>query len=156
KLVQLISATTGGPLKYTGKSMKEVHKGMGITNEEFDALGADLKKALEKNDVKEEDIEALLKIVDSTRKDIVEGEKKDDAKDDAKKDDDKKDDAKKEDAKKGGKKDNLEGTWAMVAMEVGGKKMDAKDVEESKVTVIFKGDMMTVKAKDDVFSEDKF
>jgi len=72
KLVQFISSATGGPLKYTGKSMKEVHKGMGITNEQFDAAGADLKKALTKNNVKAEDADALLKIVDSTRKDIVE------------------------------------------------------------------------------------
>lgn len=77
-LVALISATTGGPLKYTGKDMKEVHKGMGITNEEFNALGNDLVTALTKNGAAADDIAALVKIIDSTRKDIVEakGEEK--------------------------------------------------------------------------------
>ena len=36
-LIAFISQATGGPLKYTGPSMKKVHKGMGITNAEFDA-----------------------------------------------------------------------------------------------------------------------
>lgn len=76
-LVALISATTGGPLKYTGKSMAEVHKGMGITNEEFDALGNDLVKALTTNGAAADDIAALLKIIDSTRKDIVEAKGED-------------------------------------------------------------------------------
>ncbi len=38
-IVELVSVTTGGPLKYTGKDMKTVHKGMAITDKEFDALG---------------------------------------------------------------------------------------------------------------------
>lgn len=132
-LVALISATTGGPLKYTGKSMKEVHKGMGITNEEFDALANDLVKALTKNGAAADDIDALLKIVDSTRGDIVEvadepklkpkdkkeemkkeemkddedkPKKKDEKKDDdEKKKDDAKDDEKKKDDAKDEKKD---------------------------------------------------
>jgi len=73
--IQLISAHTGGPLKYTGPSMKEAHKGMGITNEQFDATVADLKKALVKNNVKAEDMEPLLRFLETTRKDIVEGKK---------------------------------------------------------------------------------
>jgi len=77
KLVELISQTTGGPLKYTGKSMKEVHKDMGITDAQFDAAAADLKEALEKNGAKPDDIKAVLEIVDSTRKDIVEPAKGD-------------------------------------------------------------------------------
>jgi hemoglobin len=90
-LVQLISANTGGPIKkYTGKDMKTVHEGMGITDAQFDALAADLKKALEKNGAKAEDAKALLEIVEKTRIDIVEkppkpqedkkeGDKKEDA-----------------------------------------------------------------------------
>jgi hemoglobin len=74
-LVELISETTGGPLKYTGKSMKEAHKGMGITNAEFDALGAVLVTTLKKYKVPQSDIDELVKIVESTRKDIVEEKK---------------------------------------------------------------------------------
>ncbi|HKB39288.1 MAG TPA: hypothetical protein VKD72_22810, partial [Gemmataceae bacterium] len=71
-LVEFISKETGGPLKYTGKSMKEVHKGMGITDEQFDALAGHLKKALEDNGAKEPDIKAVLDAVEKTRKEIVE------------------------------------------------------------------------------------
>src|SRR5207249_4059484 len=35
-LVELISAVTGGPLKYEGRAMKTVHRGMAITNAQFD------------------------------------------------------------------------------------------------------------------------
>ena len=78
KSIEFISANTGGPLKYTGPSMKEAHKGMGITNEEFDAAVADFAKALAKNNVKAEAADALLKFIETTRKDIVEGKKPDD------------------------------------------------------------------------------
>jgi hemoglobin len=71
-LIEFISQATGGPLRYTGPGMKEVHKGMGITNAEFDASVADLRKALQKNNVKPADADALVQIVQTTRKDIVE------------------------------------------------------------------------------------
>jgi hemoglobin len=83
--VQMISSVSGGPLKYEGKSMKEAHKGMGITDKEFDASVADLKKALELNSVKEADAKELVEIVGTTRKDIVE-EKKEEKKEEIKKD----------------------------------------------------------------------
>jgi hemoglobin len=72
EMVAFVSQATGGPLKYTGKGMKEVHTGMGITDAQFDASVADLRTALEKNQVKPADIDALLKLVEGTRKDIVE------------------------------------------------------------------------------------
>src|SRR5207244_3864765 len=42
RLVEFVSTATGGPLKYEGKSMKEVHKGMAITDAEFNALAGHL------------------------------------------------------------------------------------------------------------------
>jgi hemoglobin len=75
RLVELVSAVSGGPLKYTGKSMKDAHKGMWITNEEFDAAKKDLADALKKNNVKDEDAKLVLEVVEGTRKDIVEGKK---------------------------------------------------------------------------------
>ncbi len=71
-LVELISVTTGGPLKYTGKDMKSVHKGMAITDAEFDALGGVLVTVLKKYKVPQAEIDELVKIVESTRADIVE------------------------------------------------------------------------------------
>jgi hemoglobin len=72
-LVDLIGMVTGGPQKYTGKSMKEVHKGMEITDEEFNALADDLKDVLDKFKVPDKEQKELLDIVGSTKKDIVEG-----------------------------------------------------------------------------------
>jgi hemoglobin len=76
-LVEQISSASGGPLKYTGKSMKELHKGMEITDAQFDAAAAHLKAAQQKNGAKADDVDAVLKAVDDTRKDIVEGKKPD-------------------------------------------------------------------------------
>jgi hemoglobin len=102
KIVEFVSQATGGPLKYTGQSMKEAHKGMAITDAQFDALVADLKIVLDKNGAKPEDRDAVLAAVGGTRKDIVE-EKKEPAKKE-----DKKEDRKKEDKKDSGKKEDKE------------------------------------------------
>jgi hemoglobin len=72
KLVEMISQVSGGPLRYTGKGMKEVHKGMGITEAQFSALAGHLKTALDKNGAKPADRDAILKAVGGTRPDIVE------------------------------------------------------------------------------------
>src|SRR5262245_50979926 len=47
-LVQQICAGSGGPCKYEGRSMREAHRGMGVGNQDFDALVEDLVKALNK------------------------------------------------------------------------------------------------------------
>jgi hemoglobin len=72
RLVELISAVTGGPYVYSGRSMKEVHKGMHITGAEFDALAADLATALAQNGAKPADIDTVIAAVGTTRKEIVE------------------------------------------------------------------------------------
>ena len=75
KLVDLVSAVSGGPRKYNGKGMKEVHAGMAITDAQFDALAGHLITALKKNGAKQDDIDAVVKAVGDTRKDIVESKK---------------------------------------------------------------------------------
>jgi len=70
-LLDLISQATGGPRKYEGKSMKELHQGMGITDAQFDASVADVKRALEKNKVQPQAAQELLRLVEGTRKEIV-------------------------------------------------------------------------------------
>ena len=72
QLVDLVSTATGGPLRYSGKNMKEAHKGMGITNAEYDAAGAHLKKALEQNGAKAADVADVMQAVERLRQDIVE------------------------------------------------------------------------------------
>jgi hemoglobin len=74
-LVAFMAEVAGGPKNYKGKSMKEAHKGMGITDAEFDALAKHLKAALEKNKVAEADVKIVMAAVEGTRKDIVEPNK---------------------------------------------------------------------------------
>ena len=71
-LVNLVASVTGGPQKYTGRDMKTTHKGMGISDAEFDALAEDLVASLDKFKVPDKEKSELLKIVGSTRADIVE------------------------------------------------------------------------------------
>jgi hemoglobin len=70
--VDLISQATGGPRKYTGKRMKDVHKNMSITENEFNNLVRCLQKALDKNKVPTEVIQFVLEEVKKTQDDIVE------------------------------------------------------------------------------------
>jgi len=72
QLVQWISSVTGGPLKYTGKSIKDAHIGMKVTNGQFTALVLDLKASLDLCKVNQAEQEELLSIVSGFRKDIVE------------------------------------------------------------------------------------
>jgi hemoglobin len=71
ELVDFVSQASGGPYPYAGKGMKEVHKGIAIRDGEFDAAVVDLRKALEKNGAKPEDMAQLLQAVEQTRADIV-------------------------------------------------------------------------------------
>jgi len=72
KLIEQIGEATGGPQKYTGRTMREAHKGLGITNEDFDALVDDLSRVLIRNKVSESDRKALMNLLSPMRKDIVE------------------------------------------------------------------------------------
>jgi hemoglobin len=72
KLVDQIGEATGGPQKYTGKNMKDAHKGLEITNADFDALMADLVKALDNNKVPAAEKDELLRLLAPMRGDVVE------------------------------------------------------------------------------------
>jgi hemoglobin len=85
EFVEQISEATGGPLKYTGPDMKKVHKGMGITDAQFDAATADLKTVLEKHQVGAEDRKTILDAVARYRKEVVEPKKPEEKKPEEKK-----------------------------------------------------------------------
>ncbi len=71
-LVNQICEASGGPCKYTGKSMKEAHAGMGVQPAHFDALVEDLTKSLDKFHVAEADKTTLLGVLGPMKSDIVE------------------------------------------------------------------------------------
>jgi len=62
---------TGGPQKYTGKSMAESHKDLKITSKEWEAFLDDFQKTLDKFKVPAAEQAELKAIIDTTRADIV-------------------------------------------------------------------------------------
>ena len=72
ELVNQICSAAGGPCTYTGKSMKEAHKGMGVSSADFGALVEDLVATFNKIGVKKADQDALLGVLGPMKSDIVE------------------------------------------------------------------------------------
>ena len=70
-LVEQICAGTGGPCAYTGRDMKSAHRGMGVRDEHFGALVADLVKTLDKFKVPAKEKNELLGILGPMKTDIV-------------------------------------------------------------------------------------
>ena len=73
-LVDQVCEAAGGPCKYTGRSMKETHDGMGVTAGEFDALVEDLVATLDEVNVPEAEKGELLGVLGPMRGEIVEEE----------------------------------------------------------------------------------
>ena len=65
-------AAAGGPCIYTGREMRTVHKGLGITEADWDAAAKHLVAALDKYKVPAAEKNDLLAFVVSQKKDIVE------------------------------------------------------------------------------------
>jgi hemoglobin len=72
QLVNQICQGSGGPCKYTGRSMKDAHRGMGVSGGDFGALVEDLQKSLNKFKVPAREQGELLAILGPMKKDIVE------------------------------------------------------------------------------------
>ena len=70
-LVDQICQASGGPCTYTGASMKDAHKGMKITDAEFNALVEDLVKSLDKFKVGDQEKNDLLGALGGMKPDIV-------------------------------------------------------------------------------------
>lgn len=70
-LVDLVCVNTGGPCKYTGRSMADSHDGMNIRDDEFDALAEDLVKSLDKYKVPPHEKAELVAILLKMRNAIV-------------------------------------------------------------------------------------
>ena len=70
-LVDQICQGTGGPCMYTGRDMRTAHKGMNITDAQFNTLDEDLVKSLDKFKVPEKEKGELLGILGPMRSQIV-------------------------------------------------------------------------------------
>ena len=67
----LVCEVTGGPCKYTGRTMKQSHQHLNINQAEWDAMVADFKATLDKYKVPQKEQQELVTIVGSTKNDIV-------------------------------------------------------------------------------------
>ena len=70
--LEFISAATGGPHSYSGRNIRDIHTGMRISSEEFNAAVASFQQALEENGVSQELVQAAVGMVNATRSHIVE------------------------------------------------------------------------------------
>jgi hemoglobin len=70
-LVDQICQATGGPCTYKGQTMQAAHKGMKITDAEFNALVEDLVKSLDKFKVGTREKNELLSALGGMKGDIV-------------------------------------------------------------------------------------
>ena len=71
RLVDQVCEASGGPCKYTGANMRDVHKGMNIADAEFGALVEDLVKSLDKFKVPAKEKGELLGALGGMKGDIV-------------------------------------------------------------------------------------
>lgn len=71
-LIEFMAQALGGPQKYSGRTMKETHHGMGITRAQFDALAGHLAATLKKHKVPARELDEIMAIAASTAPDIVE------------------------------------------------------------------------------------
>jgi hemoglobin len=71
-LIDQICEAAGGPCKYTGRSMKEAHAGMKVTNGEFDALVQDLVATLNHFKVGNAEQNEILGVLGPLKVEIVE------------------------------------------------------------------------------------
>ena len=71
-LVDQVCEAAGGPCTYTGRDMKEAHRGMGVTSGEFDALVENLVATLNQFSVPELEQGELLGLLGPMKPDIVE------------------------------------------------------------------------------------
>lgn len=61
----------GGPNNYTGKDMREAHKGMNLTEEHFGAVAEALVGTLQDLNVPQEDIDSVVTIAVSVKDDVL-------------------------------------------------------------------------------------
>lgn len=71
-IVDQVCAAAGGPCIYTGRDMKTSHKGMGISEDDWNTAAGHLVASLDKFNVPATEKNDLLAIVSSVKADIVE------------------------------------------------------------------------------------
>ena len=71
RVTEMVGWATGGPQEYTGRTMKESHAHMNITEPEWQAMMADFQATLDHFEVPPQLQGELIAIMESTKADIV-------------------------------------------------------------------------------------
>ena len=71
-LIDFLCSSAGGPLYYTGRDMKTIHKGMKISESDWSAFLGHVNATLEAFQVPQPERDQVVAFVQSTKPDIVE------------------------------------------------------------------------------------
>lgn len=71
KAVEFFTMGTGGPAVYTGKDMREAHRGMNISEQEFMAVLDDILAAMDKNQLDDQVKREVLAIAYSLKGEVI-------------------------------------------------------------------------------------
>jgi len=71
-LIDFLCSSAGGPLLYTGRDNKTSHKGMGISESDWEKFIAHLNATLEKFELPQQERSDVIGFIESTKADIVE------------------------------------------------------------------------------------
>jgi hemoglobin len=72
-VTEQVGEASGGPQRYTGRSMEDTHRELLITRDEWGAFMDDFNQTLDKFEVPQQERSELLAIIESTRDAIVAG-----------------------------------------------------------------------------------
>ena len=70
-VTEMVCWASGGPQKYSGRSMGDSHRHLMINEEEWAAFMSDVQQTLDKFEVPQEEQDELKAIVESTKESIV-------------------------------------------------------------------------------------
>lgn len=70
-VTEMVCGATGGPQRYTGRSMRDSHVHLDITEEEWQVFVGDLQACLDTFNVPEAEQREIFALIDSTKSDIV-------------------------------------------------------------------------------------
>ncbi len=68
-----ICKAAGGPFQYTGKDMRQAHKDLQITSNEFDEVGAEIARALDRFEVPDREKQMVLAAIVARKTEVVNG-----------------------------------------------------------------------------------
>jgi hemoglobin len=72
QITNLLSSLSGGPETYHGRSMKEAHRGMHVTQKQWYAFVKDCRAGMEAAKIGAKEIEEMVAILESMKPEIVE------------------------------------------------------------------------------------